>query len=258
MLDIAGLGSSPTKLLEALEKLGVSKGADLRSSVGPGGSPDAELVKAFEDALNMPQEGNLSVEGEIPGEMSGPARESVTNTSAVEAPDERIVERNAGVDQAEWPASPAEKEPDEIRGRLDPGPAERIPGDAILRYERPEIRSDVVTGTENAFPPDSLRGSGESSEGTGGMQRIGEKEVSPAADVSVEGKKLPEFSDSGGNDNIQELARLLEEVTRGNTSAMELYRLQYLVGMLQVQASSGMKVSQQAEQGIESLLKQQG
>ena len=62
----------------------------------------------------------------------------------------------------------------------------------------------------------------------------------------------------GIRDDVQEVARLLERVTGGNLSAVELYRLQYLVGMLQVQASSGSKVSQQAGQGIESLLKQQG
>ena len=47
-MDISGLGAS--KLLEALEKLGVSKGAELRS-LGPQGEPPAELVRAFEDAL---------------------------------------------------------------------------------------------------------------------------------------------------------------------------------------------------------------
>lgn len=47
-MDISGFGAS--KLLEALEKLGVSKGAELRS-LGPQGEPPAELVRAFEDAL---------------------------------------------------------------------------------------------------------------------------------------------------------------------------------------------------------------
>lgn len=50
-MDISGLGAS--KLLEALEKLGVSKGAELRS-FGPQGEPPAELVRAFEDALRAP------------------------------------------------------------------------------------------------------------------------------------------------------------------------------------------------------------
>ena len=44
----------------------------------------------------------------------------------------------------------------------------------------------------------------------------------------------------------------------GNASATELYQLQFLVGMLRVQATGGAKLSQQVNQGFESLLKQQG
>ena len=56
----------------------------------------------------------------------------------------------------------------------------------------------------------------------------------------------------------EELARLLERVGGGNASATELYQLQFLVGMLRVQATGGAKLSQQVNQGFESLLKQQG
>ena len=52
--------------------------------------------------------------------------------------------------------------------------------------------------------------------------------------------------------------RLLERVGGGNASAAELYQLQFLVGMLRVQATGGAKLSQQVNQGFESLLKQQG
>ena len=64
-MDISGLGAS--KLLEALEKLGVSKGAELRS-LGPQGEPPAELVRAFEDALRAPDgQGGPSVQGVAEG-----------------------------------------------------------------------------------------------------------------------------------------------------------------------------------------------
>ena len=64
-MDISGLGAS--KLLEALEKLGVSKGAELRS-FGPQGEPPAELVRAFEDALRAPDgQGGPSVQGVAEG-----------------------------------------------------------------------------------------------------------------------------------------------------------------------------------------------
>ena len=38
----------------------------------------------------------------------------------------------------------------------------------------------------------------------------------------------------------------------------ELFRVQYLVGMLKVQAQAGQQTSQSASQGMESLLRQQG
>lgn len=63
---------------------------------------------------------------------------------------------------------------------------------------------------------------------------------------------------SGAEDPLRELARLVERVATGQPTPTELYRLQYMVGMLRLQASSGTQVSQQATQGLESLLKQQG
>lgn len=60
------------------------------------------------------------------------------------------------------------------------------------------------------------------------------------------------------DDSLRELTRLIERVGGGNASAAELYRLQYLVGMLRVQATGGTQLSQQVNQGFESLLKQQG
>ena len=251
MLDIAGLGSSPTKLLEALEKLGISRGADLRSPNGPEGKPDTELVRAFEDALNMPDEENLSA-GK--GTSDGIASEGMELPDDITVSDKRTVEASGRVEQADLSFAP---EGPEVRGPVEPGPAEYIPGESLLRYERPEGRN-MVSETRNTVSSDLLHGMDESVEGTGGMRRVGMKEPSSSADIPVEGKTLPEFSDAGGGENVREIARLLEEVTRGNASSMELYRLQYLVGMLQVHASSGMKVSQQAEQGLESLLKQQG
>ena len=70
---------------------------------------------------------------------------------------------------------------------------------------------------------------------------------------AVEGR-----TDAVQTDGMQELARLLERVGGGNASATELYQLQFLVGMLRVQATGGAKLSQQVNQGFESLLKQQG
>lgn len=69
MLEVVGPGASPTRLLEALERLGVSRGAELRAPDGPGGSPDAELIREFEAALNAPLEGGVT--GDAPDGGAG-------------------------------------------------------------------------------------------------------------------------------------------------------------------------------------------
>lgn len=186
-MDISGLGAS--KLLEALEKLGVSKGAELRS-LGPQGEPPAELVRAFEDALHAPDgQGGPSVQGAAEG-----SREGGQGTPDVARVDEAIPS-----------------------GRSE-GPVYGIP-------------------------------EGSRVDGIGGPMRM-EPASGPQA---VEGR-----SDAVQADGVQELARLLERVGGGNASAAELYQLQFLVGMLRVQATGGAKLSQQVNQGFESLLKQQG
>ena len=183
-MDISGLGAS--KLLEALEKLGVSKGAELRS-LGPQGEPPAELVRAFEDALHAPDgQGGPSVQGAAEGSREGGLLE-------------------ARVDEA-------------IPSGRSEGPVYGIP-------------------------------EGSRVDGIGGPMRM-EPASGPQA---VEGR-----ADAVQADGVQELARLLERVGGGNASAAELYQLQFLVGMLRVQATGGAKLSQQVNQGFESLLKQQG
>ena len=59
-------------------------------------------------------------------------------------------------------------------------------------------------------------------------------------------------------DQVTELSQLLEKAGGGQISPMELYRIQYLMGIFKVQTTGAVKVSQQAGQGFESLLKQQG
>ena len=247
MLEVAGLGSSPTKLLEALEKLGVSKGAELRAPGGPGGTPDSELVKAFEEALSSPENERVSGMvssgahdfGQVPSEGPG--------SNEIQDPVGMPVESTSGTEQVDFSAADDENA-FEVQGALDPGPAERMSGEAVIRFERPEPAGGVSSEflQTRGDMPDS-----------GGMRRINPKETVSHIEAPVAGKDLPEFSNTGG-DGLQEVVHLLERVTGGNASAVELYRLQYLVGMLKVQAASGSKISQQAEQGIQNLLKQQG
>lgn len=188
-MDISGLGAS--KLFEALEKLGVSKGAELRS-LGPQGEPSSELVRAFEDALRAPD-----------GQGGSPVQ----------------------------------------------GPAEGPPGNAPLGGAGQDVPE--VPRADGVIPPeDPVYGAqGFRADGSGGAMRI----ESPSGPQAVEGR-----ADAVQTDDMQELARLLERVGGGNASATELYQLQFLVGMLRVQATGGSKLSQQVNQGFESLLKQQG
>lgn len=189
-MDISGIGAS--KLFEALEKLSVSKGAELRS-LGPQGEPSAELVRAFEEALRAPDgEGGTPVQGVAEGQ-----------------PDEAPL-GGAGQDVPEVP-----------------------------RVEEAILPEDPVYGAPEAFRVD----------GADGTMRI----ESPSGEQAVERR-----ADAVQTDDMQELARLLERVGSGNASATELYQLQFLVGMLRVQATGGSQLSQQVNQGFESLLKQQG
>ncbi len=57
---------------------------------------------------------------------------------------------------------------------------------------------------------------------------------------------------------VQELSSLFEKISQpgASLSHMELYRAQYIMGMLKVQSQAGMKVSQNVSQGLESMLKQ--
>ena len=57
-----------------------------------------------------------------------------------------------------------------------------------------------------------------------------------------------------------ELAQLLEQFSGQGTviGPQDLFRAQYLVGMLKVQVHAGFKVSQSTSQGMENVLRQQG
>ena len=67
----------------------------------------------------------------------------------------------------------------------------------------------------------------------------------------------PEFGDEHP---VRELGRLLDAFSRpGATLGPEaLFRAQYLTGMLKVQAQAGLRTSQSASVGMESVLRQQG
>jgi hypothetical protein len=256
-VDIAGIGASPTRLLEALEKLGVSQGAELRSPGGPSGMPDAELVRAFLEALEGPGEGlgGDAATGGQPfaeggAEQGGQAFQ--TGQPAAQGP----------VDLAgpAGPEGPSGLEGPDGAGRLDGDAAALRPVDDPSRAAAPDGTRGVperVDGVHDAAPAEA----GGLRDGTGPAERAGQAEPAEQADrARASGPEAARGADAPATPDAQlrEVGQLLERVAGGQATPAELYRLQYMVGMLRVQASSGVQVSQQGSQGMEALLRQQG
>ena len=197
-MDIAALSSTGTKLLEALEKLGTSDGAGLRSPGGPGGMPPKELVQQFEALMNQPDEKTAQ-------SIARQGKENIGSTEPVPG-----------------------------------GTTDAVSGDVPLQHLRES--SDTLRVTRaNAMEESSP------------TNRSVLFDKAPGVDSAA-----PTTSDaSATKDTVRELGTLLEKVSSGQLNPTELYRLQYLAGMLRVHGSAGQQVSQQTSQGFESLLKQQ-
>ena len=137
-MDISGLGAS--KLLEALEKLGVSKGAELRS-LGPQGEPPAELVRAFEDALRAPDgQGGPSVQGVAEGSQGhGPFEGTGQDIPEVTRADE---------------ASPPNPSEDPVYGIPEGSRVDGIGG--TMRIESPS-GTQAVEGRTDAVQTDDMQ-----------------------------------------------------------------------------------------------------
>lgn len=257
-MDIAGVGASPTRLLEALEKLGVSQGAELRSPGGPSGTPDAELVRAFLEALEGPGAGL----GEGQGGDAAAGGQPFAEGGA---------EQGGQPFQAGPSAAPGAEGPTGLEGpdaavRLDDTAAAIRPVNDPSRAASPDASRGVperIDGVQDAAPAEA----GGLRDGTGPVERAGRAEqagqIEQAEQTARAGTSTPDAvrdADAPATPDAQlrEVAQLLDRVTGGQATPAELYRLQYMVGMLRVQASSGVQVSQQGSQGMEALLRQQG
>lgn len=163
-MEISELTQASTQLLDALEKMGTSPGAELRSPSGPSGLPSAELVQALEAALNEPH----AVEGSECG------------------------------------------------------------------YTHQTLSVPVADASQNALDVNAA-----------------EAVFRPAGVTVVEATQEPAPS-------FHAMQESLTNVLSGTVSPEDLYKLQYHAGIFKLQASSGKGLSQEASQGLESLLKQQG
>lgn len=308
-MDIAAVGKASSRLLEALEKLSSSPGADLKSATGPSGQPDPELVRAFLDALEGTGGASSGLQVDAGGQgLSGPTAQSDDGSGGL--PLHGGPEAMPGVAPDIGPEAASgigsDTRPDAVRGKAASGGIED--GHDPTRPEATGVPDGTgatdKTGTTYHVDDAARRtgveemgrasSPGETSPGeftasgepatvptSSGEQpsTVSARASSPDAAPSSQGADRPHAPDgvrtssevpgtghesgagrgtSGAEDPLRELARLVERVATGQPTPTELYRLQYMVGMLRLQASSGTQVSQQATQGLESLLKQQG
>ncbi len=314
-MDIAAVGKASSRLLEALEKLSSSPGADLKSATGPSGQPDPELVRAFLDALEGTGGASSGLQGGAGGQgLSGPTALSDGGPGGL--PLHGGPEAMPGVAPDIGPEAASgigsDTRPGAVRGKAASGGIED--GHDPTRPDATGV-PDATGGTgatdktgTTYHVDDAARrtgveemGPGETSPPSPDAMSSGEPPTSPTssdeqpsavsnrasspdamapnAAPPPQGADRPHAPDgvrtssevpgtghesgagrgtSGAEDPLRELARLVERVATGQPTPTELYRLQYMVGMLRLQASSGTQVSQQATQGLESLLKQQG
>ncbi len=204
-MELGSVANLASRLLAALEKTGISSGAELRSDFGPSGQPDPELVRAFEEAL---EGGSESVSPGTPG-----------------------IDDTAGSnEQPPADVQPAEETQLRTEG-LPEGPQ------AMEAPEAPEKIADqsegLRTADTNGFAP----------------REAAATDAAPQPDAS---------SRVEGSDGLRELENILGRIESGQLRAEDLFRMQYLAGMLKVHAESGMKASQKMAQGFESLLRQKG
>lgn len=204
-MELGSVANLASRLLAALEKTGVSSGAELRSDFGPSGQPDPELVRAFEEAMER---------GPEPVSPGSSGTDDATGLN----------------EQAQIDVQPTEQTQFQTEA-VPNGPQ------AMDAPEAPEKIADqsegLRTAESNGFAPKEAAATDAGSQ--------------PNASSRVE-----------ASDGLRELENILGRIESGQLRAEDLFRMQYLAGMLKVHAESGMKASQKMAQGFESLLRQKG
>ncbi len=212
-----------SKLLTALSELGNAAGSGLKSD-GVGAPPD-ELVKAFADSMQNT------------GQDTPQAQDFLQDSETFEQNGQNSQHAN---------------EQHNFEHKLIKGPAESMPAlsssqetapsQSVNNRDIPSIQevTNVQEG-QSLDPRASYRM--DNAQGTSSF----------ASEVSK-----PLGQDASSKELIQELETILQKISEpGNMlGQLELYRAQYIMGMLKMQAHTGMKVSQSTSQGLESLLKQ--
>lgn len=204
-MELGSVANLASRLLAALEKTGVSSGAELRSDFGPSGQPDPELVRAFEEAMER-----------------GPE-----------------------------PVSPGSSGTDDATGLNEQAQIDVQP------TEQTQFQTEAVpNGPQAMDAPEAPEKIADQSEGLRTAEANG---FAPREAAATDAAPQPDASSRvEASDGLRELENILGRIESGQLRAEDLFRMQYLAGMLKVHAESGMKASQKMAQGFESLLRQKG
>jgi len=149
----------------------------------------------------------------------------------------------------------------ELRGTT--GPTGEPPQELVREFEKAMEAQPSATG-EQKVPSGTAAGENLSPELSPDPFSVSERVTDPSRigeNTSFNWNAHPQESvrfHSSFQDQVTELAQLLEKAGGSQISPVDLYRIQYLVGIFKVQTTGAVKVSQQVGQGFESLLKQQG
>ena len=219
MLPEIAQGSA--RLLEALEKLAEWAGSGPGGN-GPSGSPSEDVVRAFEQALAGPSEGAAAETAAVGGDTAPP------DAAAMDVPSV---------------PGPAQSVPPLERGGI------RISEAGVPASEMPGGLSSPAGAEPVDFGPDRQPGAVRPPEAAASGGRTDVPDTQTVRAQSSE-EETP----------VRELGRLLDEFSRpgANIGPDALFRAQDLAGMLKVQVQTGLKTSQSASQGMESILRQPG
>ena len=179
--------------------------------------------------------------GEWAGSAAGGGPSGAPSQDAVRAFEEALDSVSVPADAADQGASASAFSEVQAEAAL-PGPAEYMPPvDSAAQSAAPE-------GSYKAVTADFFSDTGSA----------GAASDTTAAQPSAAGPA--EGSSAMQDDPARELLQRLEACAQSGSSItpQELFRIQYLMGVLKVQVQAGLKTSQQSTQGLENMLRQSG
>lgn len=221
-MDISSFASQNSKLLDAFEKMASSAGSELKSS-GPMGEPSSELVQEFEAAL------------QASSEEAGTQGQNTSDTSTLTIDEENLPPPNFSL---------------EVHSLQD---VQNVTGlDSTQVIQSVDNTSSINSIDNNTFAETDtgnfflekvdVNASTEKVQGANSEQNSSQKVSSEELDT---------------REIMSELKDIMDKIGQGNMSSTDLFRAQYLTSLFSLNVTSGSKTTQQAAQGVESILKEQ-